>query len=133
MDVLQNHLLFFPEKDNVPINGIPDWRIILVSTTDADTYRWKSTDGEEATRTVAAINYSSGTTGLPKVVYISLYNLVTNGAQTIHVMGTDKTVDLASERFIGMPFFNCSLLINILGFLPPYHAFGQRFSCLIAP
>ncbi|KAL8991898.1 MAG: hypothetical protein Q9169_007555 [Polycauliona sp. 2 TL-2023] len=98
----RDSVLLFSEKKCAPIKGISDWQNILDRKTDAEEYEWKRMDGDEATRTIAAINYSSGTTGLPKGVCISHHNLVASVAQTIHVMRRDETFNPASERFLSM-------------------------------
>lgn len=72
------------------------------SDAEADRYQWNELNEGEATRTVAAINYSSGTTGLPKGVCVSHYNLIANVAQTACLTRADKTWCTASERWIGM-------------------------------
>jgi long-subunit acyl-CoA synthetase (AMP-forming) len=68
-----------------------------------------------ASTTIATVNYSSGTTGMPKGVCCSHYNLIANAEQTIFMrdQGTPHAAVPASrpqERWVG--------------FLPLYHAYG---------
>uniref|UniRef100_A0A1I8INR3 AMP-binding domain-containing protein n=1 Tax=Macrostomum lignano TaxID=282301 RepID=A0A1I8INR3_9PLAT len=61
---------------------------------------------------VAAILYSSGTTGLPKGVMLTHRNLVANIEQTLETMG-----DLPDERLIGvLPFYHVYGQVVVLGF-----------------
>ncbi|KAL8688569.1 MAG: hypothetical protein Q9224_004850 [Gallowayella concinna] len=115
----RHRILLFSEKETAPVNGIPDWHTILGSNAEAERYQWISMEKDEATRTIAVINYSSGTTGLPKGVCISHYNLIANVAQIVAINKADQSLDMFSERWIG--------------FLPLYHAYGQMYTCLVAP
>ncbi|KAK0262445.1 hypothetical protein LTS09_003156 [Friedmanniomyces endolithicus] len=111
----------FDDKPCPTMDGIRDWREMIASPQEAESYQWRRLRGEEAVKTVATINYSSGTTGLPKGVCVSHYNLIANVEQTVSIrwQGVDfakgGTVD---ERWIG--------------FLPLYHAYGQLYVNLIA-
>lgn len=70
-------------------------------------------------RTNAVVNFSSGTTGLPKGVCVTHHNLVANSAQAIYSeYEACKGRDPASERW--------------LAFLPLYHAYSQLFTINIA-
>jgi len=53
----------FNDEPCPTLDGVKDWREMLASPEDADSYQWKKLQGEEAVKTVATINYSSGTTG----------------------------------------------------------------------
>jgi 4-coumarate--CoA ligase len=59
------------------------------------------------------LNYSSGTTGLPKGVEISHMNYISNCVQTEYTARLSPTYDDYLKRAVG------------LGFLPMYHAYGQ--------
>ncbi|KAL8982735.1 MAG: hypothetical protein Q9177_005180 [Variospora cf. flavescens] len=95
-----NQILLFSEKDKAPINGIMDWRTVLGSDVAAGSHQWKHMTEEESTQTVAAINYSSGTTGLPKGVCVSHYNLIASVAQTAYMRSVGPTWDAVAERWI---------------------------------
>ncbi|KAL8950801.1 MAG: hypothetical protein Q9222_003178 [Ikaeria aurantiellina] len=112
-------ILLFSEKENASVDGILDWRTIWSSKSDAEHYQLKRMDGEAATKTIAAINYSSGTTGLPKGVCVSHYNFIANIAQTMYIKKTDPTFNPPTERWIGL--------------LPLYHVYGQLYTCLACP
>ncbi|KAF3357604.1 hypothetical protein VdG1_03392 [Verticillium dahliae VDG1] len=130
-----DHVLAAAEKANLPKNrifqfsdteaatrhGIPDWRALLGTPSEVKTYRWPDLTPSESETTVATINYSSGTTGLPKGVCVSHHNLIANVEQTIVMRYAHKPYPFASrpaERWIG--------------FLPLYHAYGQLYTILMA-
>ena len=117
-------------KDNVfllsdtacpPIDGIQDWREGLASSdVDAESWQWDPME-ETSTTNIAAINYSSRTTGLPKGVMVSHYNILANLAQMIF------------QRNINVPWTPENRPAERwLGFLPLYHAYGQLVCLLMA-
>lgn len=110
----------FDDQPCVTVEGIRDWTDMIASPLDADKYQWKKLSPDEAVNTVATINYSSGTTGLPKGVCISHHALIANVEQTIFMRWYPglKAGQIPQERWIG--------------FLPLYHAYGQLYVNLIA-
>jgi 4-coumarate--CoA ligase len=105
------------------------WTKIWSSLEDAQSWQWSRLKTlKEANETTAVINYSSGTTGLPKGVEITHYNLVANSEQVLYkrdrFSGSScsqkrkENVENSGERWLAP--------------LPMYHAYGQTYSCLSA-
>jgi len=96
-----------------PTAGLEDWRSFMGSEADTRSWRWPSFAVEEARTHIGTVNFSSGTTGLPKGVAVTHSNLIWNVEQIVSIYGYNS-----SERW--------------LGFLPLYHAYGQTYAVLIA-
>ncbi|KAL3442005.1 hypothetical protein BJX65DRAFT_313315 [Aspergillus insuetus] len=105
------------------------WTDIWASPEDARRWTWyRITTMEEAQGTAAIINYSSGTTGTPKGVELSHYNIIANSVQCVQKRSlvTNTTLgrarrarlDVSGERWMAP--------------LPMYHAFGQIWICMNA-
>lgn len=116
----KNMIFQFSDEQCSTQDGVKDWSEMLAKTQDADKYQWKKLSPEEAVNTVATINYSSGTTGLPKGVCISHHSLIANVEQTIFMRWYPglKQGEKVNERWVG--------------FLPLYHAYGQLYVNLMA-
>lgn len=104
------------EKRNGIPNGVSDWNDILVPETDTKDYFWPSFDGDMSDETIATLNFSSGTTGLPKGVAISHHNIIANLEQCSFITRLGRP-DTPDDRWVG--------------FLPMYHAYGQLYYCLM--
>jgi acyl-CoA synthetase (AMP-forming)/AMP-acid ligase II len=107
-----------PLLENVNLSGLPALRRVFTTRSErqgcekfATLLRPASAKFPEATQrtqeTIAALPYSSGTTGLPKGVMLSHYNLVANVYQTVGPSAAPLTPDTV-----------------MLCFLPLYHIYG---------
>ncbi|ETS75249.1 hypothetical protein PFICI_13733 [Pestalotiopsis fici W106-1] len=110
----------FSDFPNPSYHGISDWRSFIANESDGDAYQWPEMSPAESQTAVATVNYSSGTTGLPKGVCVSHANLIANAEQTIFIRYAKKPYSFdkrPQERWIG--------------FLPLYHAYGQLYTMLM--
>lgn len=117
--VADNSLFLFSDVEHEQIDSIRDWRSMLGSLEEASSYSWQRLTGLEAKKQVATLNYSSGTTGLPKGVMITHSNMVANACQSVyHRLYKKEEETKIQERWVGM--------------LPLFHSFGQLNSILLA-
>lgn len=120
-NISAERLFIFSDSEYLTVNGVKDWRSMVAPASEADAWKWDPLESEAALSTIAAINFSSGTTGLPKGVCITHGNLIANTIQTIFnkYEGTPYSEQHpAPERWVT--------------FLPFYHAYSQLFTINIA-
>ena len=117
----QDRIYLFSDQPCGTRQGVKDWRTLLGSAEEAKDWRWHRMSAQESKTTIAALNYSSGTTGLPKGVMISHQNIVANVEQSVFMRNLEQPYHSSKappERW--------------LGFLPLYHAYGQLWSIVAA-
>lgn len=97
--------------------GVHHWTALLGSKDEAAKFDW--VEPTDPKTTICCLNYSSGTTGVPKGVEITHYNYVANGVGVLY-MSESLQPDFEAWRKRSRQ----------LCFLPLYHAFGQTyFTC----
>jgi len=117
----EGRIFLFSDTPNPAIDGCRDWREFLPAPTEAEAYEFPHLSEKESATTTATVNYSSGTTGLPKGVEVSHYNLIANLEQTIYM------------RYLKKPWDHTNHPREVwLGFLPLYHAYGQLYTIAMA-
>ncbi|GME48010.1 putative 4-coumarate--CoA ligase 2 [Neofusicoccum parvum] len=101
--------------------NVRHWSALLAEPEVGARFAWqKLTTPEELSRTVV-LNYSSGTTGVPKGVEITHRNYVANTHQTLSWARMDPQFEERTKR------------ARYLCFVPLYHAMGQTIFCAHAP
>ncbi|KAK1971679.1 AMP-binding enzyme [Colletotrichum sublineola] len=93
--------------------GARHWTELIAPRMQAEKFRW--IEPSDAQTTTCCLNYSSGTTGVPKGVEISHYNYVANGVGILKVTSREKDYEAFVARSVG------------LCFLPLYHAYAQTY------
>lgn len=100
------------------VRGIAHWTTLLVSPSEGAKFEWEEFTTREQMNRTAVLNYSSGTTGVPKGVEISHMNYVSNCEQTEYTASRKSDYQEYLKRARG------------LSFLPMYHAYGQTHHCV---
>lgn len=104
-----------------PSRDVQHWSSLLASPSEGSRYRWQEFTTPSQMQQTVVLNYSSGTTGVPKGVEITHLNYVSNCMQTDYVstLEPDHAAITARQRGLSM--------------LPMYHAYGQTVHCVSAP
>ncbi|KAI0134443.1 hypothetical protein BJ170DRAFT_200423 [Xylariales sp. AK1849] len=93
--------------------GTKHWTTLLAPEDKAE--RWDWVEPANSKKATACLNYSSGTTGVPKGVEITHYSYVANGTGVSAVVKRQPDFEDWVKR------------ARQLCFLPMYHAFGQTY------
>ncbi|KIW28763.1 uncharacterized protein PV07_04637 [Cladophialophora immunda] len=97
------------------LRGCRYWSELVAPAEDAEGFVWDDLTGPGKGDTTLALNYSSGTTGVPKGVEITHKNYISNTIQVQHMVGLDPDFQARNAR------------ASWLCFLPLYHAYGQTY------
>ncbi|KAL1304147.1 hypothetical protein AAFC00_000574 [Neodothiora populina] len=117
----RSRIFLFSDETCQEKRGVPDWHSFIASQDEAEAWQWHRMTPQESKSRIAVLNYSSGTTGLPKGVMISHENVIANVCQSLYMRQLEQshpTNKAPPERW--------------LGFLPLYHAYGQLWSITAA-
>ena len=98
-----------------PVRGIKHWTTLLTSPSEGAKFEWEEFTTRDQMHRTAVLNYSSGTTGVPKGVEITHLNYISNCMQTEHTAQQDPDYQNYLQR------------ARTLSFLPMYHAYGQTY------
>ena len=96
-------------------NGCRYWGDLLAPQSEAKSFQWDDLTNSGEENTTLALNYSSGTTGVPKGVEITHLNYISNTVQVAHIYKQHPDYEARNQRS------------NWLCFLPLYHAYGQTY------
>lgn len=123
----QSHIFVFDNgydtfnSTGKPQNNIQHWSALHAPSASADPFQWQDLTNRAAMSRTAVLNYSSGTTGVPKGVEISHQNYIANCHQTSFMTDLDADIETKMSRAVG------------LSMLPMYHAYGQTIHCVSCP
>ncbi|RDW62422.1 hypothetical protein BP6252_11855 [Coleophoma cylindrospora] len=92
------------------------WRSLISTPAAGESFKWKELNTPELSNRTAILVYSSGTTGLPKGVELTHYNLISNARQLRQVQ---FTTDPSRRRAL------CCV--------PLYHGLGLVYYMIVAP
>lgn len=95
--------------------GCRYWSDLVAPAEDAKSFQWDDLTGPGECDTTLALNYSSGTTGVPKGVEITHKNYISNTLQVHQLATNHPDYEARNARS------------NWLCFLPLYHAYGQTY------
>ena len=116
-NIPRERIFLFDDKPCETKQGVKDWRSMLGSDEEAKRWQWHRMSPQDSRTTPAVLNFSSGTTGLPKGVMVSHQNIIANVEQSLFMRNLEQPwprEKAPPERW--------------LGFLPLYLAYGQLWS-----
>ena len=102
-------------KSRPGIKGCKYWSELVAPAEDAKGFQWDNLTGPGECDKTLALNYSSGTTGVPKGVEITHRNYISNTVQVAHIARQHPEYEARNAR------------ARWLCFLPLYHAYGQTY------
>ncbi|KAK3659320.1 hypothetical protein LTR56_001209 [Elasticomyces elasticus] len=103
-------------KPQSSVQGTAHFSQLFASS--ASSFTWPEFSNQAQMNTTCVLNYSSGTTGVPKGVEITHLNYIANCAQTEYMSSLAPDYESLVKQARG------------LSFLPMYHAYGQTHHCV---
>ena len=104
--------------------GCRHWSTLLASEEEGRKFEWDPCTGPGDNERTIVLNYSSGTTGVPKGVEITHKNYVSNATVQNFFMDLINKSNKTPDPRAGSA---------LLCFLPLYHAYGQTHFCVSGP
>ncbi|CAM1504931.1 Fc.00g025220.m01.CDS01 [Cosmosporella sp. VM-42] len=114
---LLDHLLSVQNLQDSSVGATAHWSNLMASRQEGDQFVWEELDSAKKSNRTAIIIYSSGTTGLPKGVAISHYQVTSNLLQLRALLFSDNSITTR----------------RTLGVLPCYHGLGLMYYGLLCP
>ncbi|KAK1071733.1 hypothetical protein LTR74_003104 [Friedmanniomyces endolithicus] len=102
------------------VRGLTHFSKLLAPADSATIFTWEDFSSHSEMDRTAVLNYSSGTTGVPKGVEITHMNYISNCLQTEYMAALSPDYSTLVKHARG------------LSFLPMYHAYGQTHHCVSA-
>lgn len=102
-----------PEEAAQGLKGCMYWDLLIASAIEAKGFSWDDLTEPGACHRTMALNYSSGTSGVPKGVEITHYNYISNTLQVAQIYENHPEYEVQRHR------------ARWLCLLPLYHAYGQ--------
>lgn len=112
------------QKQTAPL-GLKHWFSVLTDPQEAAGFDWENGKNSITSDDTAMLLYSSGTSGLPKGVEVTHYNLVANAMQMNHMFDLDTSRAGPSAKAQGKSRWLCCL--------PIYHGLAAVVYVTIAP
>lgn len=100
---------------------IRHWSHLIASPEEGAAFAWENLTTDDQFNRTASLNYSSGTTGVPKGVEITHRNYVSNTAQVAHMAKLSSDYEDKTKR------------MRLICYLPMYHAMAQTLYGVNAP
>lgn len=95
------------------VGNVRHWTTLVADEATGSKFKWEELKSPEELNRTVALNYSSGTTGVPKGVMITHANYVANCTQTEYVSALDPEYENKVKK------------AKALCYLPMYHAMAQ--------
>jgi 4-coumarate--CoA ligase len=106
------------------------WSKLLASAAESREFAWEELSSEEELNRTICLNYSSGTTGVPKGVMITHKNYVSNNEGVVRV--SKSAAEYQKKWLCMLPMVSnldsieCTLCTDT----SQYHAYGQTYYCV---